>query len=292
MSSARRVTTLAANRNYRLLLGASAASNLADGIAALAFPWLATLFTRDPVLIALVAFAGRVPWLLLSIPAGTLTDRADRRALILRADLTRCALALAVVGLIAAAPEGGGTAAILSLAGLAFAMGCAEVLRDNAAQAILSTVVDPARLERANGRLWTAETVLGRFVGPPLAGLLIAAALPAPFLADAAAFAVAALLVWLMVLPPRIPPARRAWRTETMEGVRWLRSRPVLRRLALSLGAINGLASMAATVLVLVAQETLGLGAAGFGLLLTAGAGRRAGCSAHGSWIGSGRSAP
>ena len=133
MSSARRVTTLAANRNYRLLLGTSAASNLADGIAALAFPWLATLFTRDPVLIALVAFAGRVPWLLLSIPAGTLTDRADRRALILRADLTRCALALAVVGLIAAAPEGGGTAAILSLAGLAFAMGCAEVVRDNAA---------------------------------------------------------------------------------------------------------------------------------------------------------------
>jgi len=49
-------------------------------------------------------------------------------------------------------------------------------------------------------------------------------------------------------------------------------TRPVLRRLALSLGVINGLSTLALVVLVLVSQERLGLSASGFGLLLTAGA--------------------
>jgi hypothetical protein len=57
-------------RNFRLLFSASAVSNLGDGVSALAFPWLATLITRDPMLIAAVAFATRLPWLLFSIPAG------------------------------------------------------------------------------------------------------------------------------------------------------------------------------------------------------------------------------
>ena len=45
------------NRNYRLHFSAAAISNLGDGVSALAFPWLATLITRDPLLISLVAFA-------------------------------------------------------------------------------------------------------------------------------------------------------------------------------------------------------------------------------------------
>ncbi|MEM8576817.1 MAG: MFS transporter [Pseudomonadota bacterium] len=262
---------LLANRNYRLLLGASGTSNLADGIAALALPWLATLLTRDPVMIGLVAFAGRVPWLLLSIPAGVITDRADRRRLIVQADILRAVLCLALVALILAAPTGGG-GSIALLAALAFGFGAAEVLRDNAAQTLMPALVEAPQLERANGQLWSVETVMGQFVGPPLAGLLIALAVPAPFLVDAAAFAVAASLVWCITLPPRLAPPRRRWQTELREGLAWLWARPVLRRLALSLGAINALYAMGTTVLVLLAQERLGLGAAGYGWLLTAGA--------------------
>ena len=270
------MTTLALNRNYRMLLGASGASNLADGVSALAFPWLATLLTRDPVLIGLVAFAGRLPWLLLAVPAGVVTDRADRRRLIVQADVLRMVLACGVVGLILAMPAApqpeGALPFVLALSALAFLLGCAEVVRDNAAQTLMPAVVAEADLERANGRLWSVETVVGRFVGPPLAGFLIALAVPAPFLLDVAAFGLAALMVWCIALPPRIAPPRRSWRVETMEGLRWLWERPVLRRLALSLGVINGLSSLALTVLVLVSQETLGLSAMGYGVLLTAGA--------------------
>src|SRR3546814_17551884 len=73
------MTLLVSNRSYRLLFSASAIPNLGDGVSALAFPWLATLITRDPALIALVAFATRLPWLLFAIPAGVLVDRRDRR---------------------------------------------------------------------------------------------------------------------------------------------------------------------------------------------------------------------
>lgn len=274
------MTTLAKNSNYVRLIGASGATNLADGIASVAFPWLATLLTRDPFLIGLVAFAGRFPWLLLAVPAGVITDRSDRRNLIVRADVFRVLLTFGVVGLILTLPNNvevmpafdKAMPYVLALSGLAFLLGCAEVVRDNAAQTLMPSVVPPDDLERANGRLWTVETVVGRFVGPPLAGFLIAFALPAPFLLDAVAFGFAAFLVWCIALPPRIAPPRRSWRVETMEGLRWLWERPVLRRLALSLGVINGLASLAATILVLVAQERLGLSATGFGLLLTAGA--------------------
>lgn len=274
------MTTLAKNQNYIRLIGASGATNLADGIASVAFPWLATLLTRDPFLIGLVAFAGRFPWLLLSVPAGVITDRSDRRNLIVRSDVFRVLLTFGVVGLILTLPSNIEAQSefdlalpyILALSGLAFLLGCAEVVRDNAAQTLMPSVVPADDLERANGRLWTVETVVGRFVGPPLAGFLIAYALPAPFLLDAVAFGFAAFLVWCIALPPRVAPPKRSWRVETMEGLRWLWERPVLKRLALSLGVINGLASLAATILVLVSQERLGLSATGFGLLLTAGA--------------------
>jgi len=76
------MSLLARNRNFRLLFSAAAVSNLGDGIAMLAFPWLATLITRDATLIALVAAATRLPWLLFSLPAGVITDQFDRRRLI------------------------------------------------------------------------------------------------------------------------------------------------------------------------------------------------------------------
>ncbi|MEM8976955.1 MAG: MFS transporter [Pseudomonadota bacterium] len=270
------MATLVQNRNYLKLISASGATNLADGIASVAFPWLATLLTRDPFLIGLVAFAGRLPWLLLAIPAGVITDRADRRRLIVQADCFRLVLALGVVGLILSLPDtpapDAATPYILALSALAFLLGCAEVVRDNAAQTLMPTVVDKADLEKANGQLWSVETVLGRFVGPPLAGLLIAFSLPTPFVMNSVAFGLAALMIWFVVLPPRITPPKRSWREETVEGLIWLWERPVLRRLAVSLGVINGLSTLALVVLVLVAQERLALSASGYGLLLTAGA--------------------
>ncbi len=270
-------TLLRRNRNFRLILSASAVSNLGDGVSALAFPWLATLLTRDAFLISLVTMAGRLPWLLFALPAGVVTDRADRRRLMVRADLARMVLTLGIVTMVLSLPAlplaaGAGTAAIFSLALVAFLLGTAEVLRDNAAQTVLPSIVDHADLERANGQMWSAEQVMGQFAGPPLAGALIAAGVALPFGFDAMTFAVAAALVWLVVLPPRAArPAQPFW-PAMREGMVWIARHRLILRLAVMLGLVNGSYVAILTVLVLYAQEVLGLGAFGYGILLTVGA--------------------
>ena len=265
------------NRNYRLHFSAAAISNLGDGVSALAFPWLATLITRDPLLISLVAFAGFLPWLLLAIPAGVITDRADRRRLMVQADVIRFALTAVIVALAFAVPPDplpGAQALpyIAAIAALAFLLGTAEVLRDNAAQTVLPAIVAKAELESANGQLWSIENIMGKFIGPPLAGVLIAFAVPAPFVLDAASFALAAALVWCIAIPKRSLPARRSFLVEARQGIAWIGAHRQVLQLALMLGAINFCSMMFMTMLVLYSQEVLGLSAAAYGVLLTAGA--------------------
>ncbi|WP_281857903.1 MFS transporter [Litoreibacter halocynthiae] len=274
------MSLIATNRNFRLLFSAAAVSNLGDGISALAFPWLATLITRDPFLISAVAAATRLPWLLFSLPAGVITDRMNRQRLMVGADILRMVLTMGVIGLILSAPtlplyDGAVqmTSLITGLCAAAFLLGSAEVLRDNAAQTALPSVVEKCDLERANGQLWSVEQIMGQFVGPPVAGLLIALAVPAPFLLDAATFGIAAFLVWQIAMLPnvRVQQASGFW-LQMREGVVWMLGQPLILRLALMLGVLNFVIMMSATMLVLLSQEIMGLDAAGHGLLLTAGA--------------------
>ena len=52
---------LVRNRNYRLLFGAGAMTNLGYGLIVLALPWVAALMTRDAVAIAALDAASRLP---------------------------------------------------------------------------------------------------------------------------------------------------------------------------------------------------------------------------------------
>lgn len=268
------MSLLARNRNFRLLFTSSAISNLGDGISALAFPWLATLMTRDPVLIAAVAAAGRLPWLLFTAPAGVIADRMDRQRILVWSDCVRTGLTALVILLIFTLPTGEAhVAQVWALAALAFLLGIAEVLRDNAAQTVLPSVVDKSELETANGQLWSIEQIMGSFIGPPLAGFLIAMALPLPFAFDAVTFAVAAILVALMNFPARAIPVQTQsmWR-DMVDGGRWLWSHATIFRLAVLLGLINAVHMGYMTLLVLFSQEVLGLSAAGYGMLMMAAA--------------------
>ena len=266
--------SLRGNRNFQRLFWATGITNLGDGISAMAVPWLAATITRDPCLVALVTFAMRMPWLLFSLPAGVVIDRADRRRLILRADILRTVLTALVVGIAMTLPAAPDTPAIWIgvLAVVTFLLGTAEVFRDNAAQTILPSIVEGGALEEANGRMWSVEHVTS-LIGPPLAGGLIALAMPLPFIVDAATFALAALLIAKITLPPRTAsPAQRSLRSELAEGWAWLREARVIFQLALMLGAFNFAAAMAMVTLVLYSQDILGLGALGHGALLACGA--------------------
>ena len=256
------------NHNFRMLFSASAFTNLGDGILAVAFPWFATLLTRDPLLIGMVAGARQLPWLLLSLPAGVLTDRFNRRNILLVADCVRLMLAAAAVALAVAAPTG--NAAVYLLIGLTFLLGSAEVVRDNTAQTILPNLVDAPQLEQANGLLWSTEQLAGQFVGPPMAGYLIGFAVALPFGVEAAMLALAIGLVSAIRMPRVERAAPQAFGPALKEGLGWLWNHRILRRLAFVLGFYNFIGSMFYAVLVLYAQEVLQLSAFGYGQLMAA----------------------
>lgn len=271
--------------NYWKLWIASVTSNFGDGIGTIAYPWLASTITRDGFKLGLIVLATRLPWLLFSIPAGVITDRVDRKRLIVGMDVIRSIITAAVAIAVLlnderlAISSGVTPTENLLLGALllaAFLLGMAEVLRDNAAQTILPGIVAKDDLERANGRLWGAEMVMNSFVGPPVAGLLIAAGLAFPFFVDAGTFAVAAGLVFAISgqFRPRSTSTgtRTGFRTQMREGLAWLWRHPLFRPMAVILGIMNGLMTMALATYVLFVQEILALDATAFGILMTAGA--------------------
>jgi hypothetical protein len=87
---------------FRWLIGSSWISNLGDGIGVAAGPLLIASQTQDPLLVALGALLGRLPWLLFGLYAGVLADRIDRRLMVVAVDLMRAgvlaALAATIVG--------------------------------------------------------------------------------------------------------------------------------------------------------------------------------------------------
>ena len=64
---------------FNRLFSASAISNLADGLLAVAAPLLAITLTKNPVLISMLSALVMLPWLLFAIPIGLIVDRVDKR---------------------------------------------------------------------------------------------------------------------------------------------------------------------------------------------------------------------
>ncbi len=272
--------------NYWRLWAASVISNLGDGVAVVAYPWLASAVTRNALLLAGIAVVQRIPWLVFTLPAGVITDRADRRRLILNMHAVAFAITLMVALFVLAGQsdlpgadeidsgvfEPGSAIYLALLYASALLFGFAEVLRDNASQTILPAIVEPDPLEKANGNLWAAEFVSNSFIGPPLGGILIGIGFAVPFFFDAGSFAIAAGLVFLVAGQFRAkegPGEKVEWRKEITEGVRWLWRHPLLRSLAIILGLLNGLGMVGFATFVLYAQEVLEVDATTFGILST-----------------------
>jgi predicted MFS family arabinose efflux permease len=145
-------------------------------------------------------------------------------------------------------------------------LGTAEVLRDNCGQTFMPSIVAPEHLERANGRMWSIESVANTFIGPPLGSLLLLTAFSIPFFVDAGSFFAAAALVAMIPGTFRatrpeadadaVPPN---WRAELREGVRWLWAHPLLRTMAIILGLMNMASNLSGAMLVLFSQDVLGV---------------------------------
>jgi MFS family permease len=266
------MTTLAARlggglgANYWRLWTASAVSNLADGVFWIALPLLALRLTTEPMLIAGVTLANRVPWLVFVLFAGAYADRLDRRRTMTLVQVVRAGLAAVLAVSVVT-----GTVGLPLLYAIALVLGIAETFFDTAAQSMMPSVVDKDQLSRANGRLYGVEIVTNTFIGPPIGGLLAATAMVAAFGSAAIGYAFAAFALVLLTgsfRPQRQGPPKRIVR-DIGEGLAFLLRHRLLRTFAFMVGMMNLASSAVFALLVLyaVAPGPLGLSEAGFGLL-------------------------
>ena len=279
--------------SYWKLWSATAISNLGDGVSMIAYPWLASAVTRSPFLIALSGVLSRLPWLIFSLPAGVITDRYDRKKIIVAMDSIRGALTIGVAAVVFfnadSLPSLNELASItdlqtnwalfITISLAAFLFGLAEVLRDNSAQTFMPSVVKEEHLEKANGQMWSAESLTNSFIGPPLGSLLIGIAVFIPFFFDAASFFVAAALIASITTFKKVEPRKddtaqekRSFAREIKEGFAWLWAHELLRPMAIILGTLNFVGTLAGAGFILFAQEILHTSVLEFAILGTAGA--------------------
>jgi len=276
--------------SYWRLWTATAISNLGDGISGVAYPWVASAVTRSPLLIAAAGFASRLPWLIFTLHAGVITDRFDRRKLIVAMDAIRGVLTLIVGAIVLlnkdSLPSLNDLSSItdletnwplyITLVIIAFLFGLAEVLRDNSAQTLMPSVVEAENLEKANGRMWSAESLTNSFIGPPLGSLIIGIAIYLPFFVDAGTFSVSVALIASIsgsFKPVQEKPREKInFKSEIKEGFKWLWAHDLLRPMAIILGCLNLLGTMVAATFILYTQEVLNTSVFVFAVLGTAGA--------------------
>jgi predicted MFS family arabinose efflux permease len=185
-------------------------------------------------------------------------------------DLVRAA---ALVGLVVMILTGTVTIATLAVIGVIVVIG--QIFHDTSVQGVIPAIAgrDSATLDRANGRIYGAETAGKALIGPPLGSWLYVVRAPLPFIADAVTFIMSALLLLrLPTMPPPKAGPRQPLMRSIKEGMVWLARQRRLRTHALLASAGNIAHNMAAATLVLYATDQAGLGiaASAYGVLLAA----------------------
>ncbi|MFB9375679.1 MFS transporter [Kineococcus gynurae] len=252
-------------RSFRWLLGSSFTSNLGDGIALAAGPLLVASLSRDPFVVALAALLQWLPPLLFALPAGVLSDRLDRRRLILTVDLVRAAVVVVLVVLVAS-----GDPPVAVVLGVLFVQATAEVFVDNTASTLLPMIVHRDDLALGNSRLQASFITVNQLVGPPLGAFLFTLTAFTPFAAQAALAGLAAVLVArIRTSAPDADRPRSRIRQDLREGFAWTVRHDAVRTLLLTIFVFNLTYGAAWSLLVLYARDRLGLGAVGFGLVST-----------------------
>ncbi|MEV7086438.1 MFS transporter [Streptomyces sp. NPDC093085] len=258
------------------LWSAAVVSRFGDALRTAALPLLAASLTDDPLLIASVTACGYLPWLLFGLLGGAVADRVDQRRAMWGVDLVRAALMAAFAGAVAL-----GHASIALLLALAFLLTTLQTLFDNAATALLPSLVARPALAAANARVMTGQQIAGGFLAAPLVPVLLVVGVAVPHAANAVTYGVAALLIAsLRTAAPERPPrkAGSTLRGEMAQGIRFLARERTLRGLCLATTLCNIAMGGLIATLVLHVTGWLDGGDRAYALTLTAfGAGSVAG---------------
>src|SRR5262245_5728037 len=256
-------------RDFALLWIGMTVSLLGDGIFIVAEAWQVYDIHNDPVALSLVGLAWTGGMTAFLLTGGIISDRLERRRVMIAADIVR-ALVVGVTAVLSLA----GVLEIWHLVLLAVLYGAGEAFFGPAFGALIPDVVAPHELVEANSLDQLVRQACERLIGPAIGGFIVAAiGAGGAFLVDSGTFVVSALCIWglrVRSLPGAgvEPSARR----ELREGMRFVRSQPwlwaTLIAASLSLLAFMGPLEV---LLPFVVRNDLDAGAGGYGAVLAAG---------------------
>lgn len=212
-------------RDYRLLTAGALVSLLGDGFFTVALAWQVYDLSNVPTALSLVGAAWTAPLVVLLLLGGVLTDRYDRRWLMIGADLVRAA-AIGVMGILSVI----GVLQLWHVVVLIAFVGAGDAFFNPASTAIVPDLLAEERLPQANALQGLVRPLMIRLVGPALGGFVVAVFSPgAAFLVDAASFLVSAAAVAAIAARPmrRVIDhgIRRAF-VEVGEGFAFVRANP------------------------------------------------------------------
>lgn len=260
------------SRNFRVYFAGHFTSLLGYWMQTLATSWLVYRLTGSPLLLGLTAAAQQLPFLLAAPIAGVCAERINRR----RALMVLQMLA-AVQALVLAVLAFTDTITVAHILGLSLALGFIHAFDTPIRQSFLLALLDDRRILPNAIALQTTSFQIARFVGPALAGLILAAFGEAwCFAANAVSYLAILAAYGSLRVEPRQSRPTAGWRRQLAEGFRYSFGFIGIRRLLLLVGAMSLFTAAWSSMMPIIAAETfsgnsrtLGLlmGSAGFGAL-------------------------
>jgi MFS family permease len=246
---------------FRRLWLSALGSSVGQWMQQIALGWLAIVMTDSPAFVGIVTFCAGLPYIVVAPLGGSLIDRLDRRRLMLACQALAVLLAVAMAGDVMS-----GVVQPWHLALAAFLNGSLQALLAPTQQSLVPGLVPREDLTNAVG-LMSAGQNMTRVIGPSVAGIVIGALGVGPtFLVQAIAIVAAFVLVWTILLPPRVP--RGSGSSGVFEGIRLIASRPDLRGLFLLAAIPTFFIFPYLGFLNIFARDILRIGAGGLGLLM------------------------
>ncbi len=256
------VEPLRRNRDYVLIWAGQGLSELGSQLSMVAYPLLILALTGSAAKAGVVGLAATLPLPLLALPAGLLSDRVDRKRLMVGCDAFRAAALTALgVSVIAGHPAYGVVIAV------AFVDGALFTVSFVVERGVVRQLVGTAQLSDAVAMNESAFYV-SSIAGPPLGGVLFALSRAVPFLGDAFSytFSTAATLLTRGPFQSEREHARRPSLAELTSGFGWLWRRPLFRT-CLMVSATGNLLYRGLYLLVVVLAKRHGASSAQVGAM-------------------------
>jgi MFS family permease len=265
--------------DFWLYFGGQFTSTLGSSFTQYALPLLIYQLTGSAASLGAGMAVTFLPYLLFGLVIGAISDRIDRKRMMIGTDLARAALIALLPALSAL-----GALSLGWVYGVTFVQSTLRIFFDAGEFAAIPSLVASRQLVTANGRIQASFSV-ARVAGPVLAGIVAAATSVVDVLVvDAATFAVSALSLLAIRRSFNDVPAKdhpgagqrgralaRALAAEVGEGLRYVWRHPVLRNISVMMALINLFGSTTNAQLVYYAKAHLAAGNREVGYLFAAG---------------------